>query len=121
MSLPYRHDLIERAKTLRKNPTPQEFHLWTAFLRYYPVRFQRQKPVGNYIVDFYCHSARVIVELDGSQHYSESGALRDRNRDAYFRSIGLEALHFANNQVDAEFYAVCSEIDAAVKARMAGD
>ena len=121
MALPRNGRLLDNARSLRREMTKEERHLWYDFLRTHPAKFYRQKIVGNYILDFYCHTARLAIELDGSQHYSESGALRDRNRDAYFRSIGLEALHFANNQVDAEFYAVCSEIDAAVKARMAGD
>ena len=61
--------LTTNARTLRKHMTKEERHLWYDFLRKYPVRFLRQKVIDNYIVDFYCHDARIIIELDGSQHY----------------------------------------------------
>ncbi len=70
MSLEYNKKLIPRAKELRKNMTKQENHLWYDFLRIYPVRFQRQKTIDNYIADFYCHKAKLIIELDGSQHFT---------------------------------------------------
>ena len=69
--------LTSNAKVLRKNMTKEERHLWYDFLRSYPVRFLRQKVIDNYVVDFYCHDARLIIELDGSQHYSENGLLKD--------------------------------------------
>ena len=70
-------DLTSNARTLRKNTTKEERHLWYDFLKRYPVRFLRQKVIDNYIVDFYCHNARLIIELDGSQHYEEKGLLKD--------------------------------------------
>ena len=76
----YNKENIPLAKTLRKNMTPWERKLWYEFLRSYPIRFQRQKTIGNYIVDFYCHRARLIVELDGSQHYEGKGLLKDKIR-----------------------------------------
>lgn len=92
MSLPYRHNLIPRAKELRKGATRQENHLWYDFLRTYPVRFQRQKTIQNFIVDFYCHRARLVIELDGSQHYTEQGQACDRERDAILSGLGLKVL-----------------------------
>lgn len=68
----YNKDNIKLAKNLRKNLTPWERKLWYDFLRTYPVRFQRQKTISNYIVDFYCARARLIIELDGGGHYEES-------------------------------------------------
>ena len=65
MSLPYRHDLVPRARELRKEMTPQERHLWYVFLSKQTPRFQRQKVISGFIVDFYCHAARLVIELDG--------------------------------------------------------
>ena len=73
-------ELTTNARTLRKNMTKEEKQLWYDFLKTYPVRFLRQKVIDNYIVDFYCHSARLIIELDGSQHYEEKGLLKDKIR-----------------------------------------
>ena len=110
MSLAYEKRLIEHAKTLRKEMTPQERHLWYDFLRAYPLRFQRQKVIGSYIVDFYCHSAKVVVELDGSQHYEEEGKERDRQRDETLRAYGLTILRFSNLEIHQQFDAVCGKI-----------
>ena len=118
MSLPYRHNLIPRAKELRKGSTRQENHLWYDFLRTYPVRFQRQKTIQNFIVDFYCHKARLVIELDGSQHYEEQGQAYDRERDAILSGLGLKVLRFSNAQIDREFSAVCTAIDRAVQKRI---
>lgn len=82
MSLPYQGKLIPRAQELRKKATKQENHLWYDFLRDYPIRFQRQKTIDSFIADFYCHTARLIIELDGSQHYEEQGVERDKERTA---------------------------------------
>ena len=116
--LPYKHKLIPRAKELRKNATRQENHLWYDFLRAYPVRFQRQKSIGNYIVDFYCHSARIAVEIDGSQHYEEKASAYDGERTAFLRSQGVQVLRFTNREMDTRFEAVCLEIDKQVNGRM---
>ena len=67
----YNGNLISKAKELRKNSTPQENHLWYDFLRTYTLKFQRQKVIGNYIVDFYCDKAKIVIEIDGSQHYED--------------------------------------------------
>ena len=73
MSLTYQKNLIPRAKELRANATRHENHLWYDFLRTYPIRFQRQKTIDRFIVDFYCHRAKLVIELDGSQHFTEEG------------------------------------------------
>ena len=80
-------ELTVLARTLRKNMTKEEKHLWYDYLKYYPVRFLRQKVIDNYIVDFYCHEARLIIELDGSQHYEEQGLLKDRIRTERLKEI----------------------------------
>ena len=81
MSLPYEKKRIPLAKQLRKDQTPWERKLWYDFLRTCPCRFQRQKTIGPYIVDFYCAAARLAIELDGSQHYEDQGQAADRRRE----------------------------------------
>ena len=78
-----RPDMRTHARTLRRNATPEENHLWYDFLRTYPLQFRRQAPFGRYIVDFYCAGARLAVELDGSQHYDGAGPEQDRERTEY--------------------------------------
>ena len=118
MSLPYQGKLIDRAKELRKNATKQENHLWYDFLRSYPVRFQRQKTIDSFIVDFYCHAAKLVIELDGSQHYEEQGKAYDAERTAILESYGLTVLRFSNHDVDAHFDAVCEQIDHVIQGRL---
>lgn len=107
--------LTESAKTLRKNMTKEERHLWYDFLRTYPVRFLRQKVIDNYIVDFYCHDARLIIELDGSQHYSDEGLLKDKIRTEKIESRNLTVIRISNNEIFDNFYGVCEYIDNCVK------
>ncbi len=107
--------LTERAKTLRKNMTKEEKHLWYDFLRSYPVRFLRQKVIDNYIVDFYCHEARLIIELDGSQHYEDKGLLNDKIRTERIEGRNLTVIRIPNNEVNSNFSGVCEYIDSCVK------
>ena len=107
--------LTSNAKNLRKNMTPEEKHLWYDFLSSYPVRFLRQKVIDNYIVDFYCHSARIIIELDGSQHYEESGLLKDKIRTERIEKRDLEVIRIPNVEVNRNFKEVCLYIDNIVK------
>ena len=118
MSLPYQEKLIPRAKELRKNATKQEKHLWYDFLCRYPVRFQRQKTIDHFIADFYCHAAKLIIELDGAQHYDEQGLARDKERTAILAEYGVEVLRFSNTEVENDFRRVCTMIDSAVQERM---
>lgn len=115
MSLPYKGKLIPRAKKLRKNATRQENHLWYDFLRTYPVRFQRQKTIGGFIVDFYCHYAKLVIELDGSQHYTDDGKAYDAERTSILEKYGLSIMRFYNNDIDYKFQAVCNMIDQKIK------
>ena len=117
MSLPYDKALISMAKTLRKQATPQENRLWYCFLRDYPVRFQRQKTIGHYIVDFYCHKARLVVEIDGSQHYEPQKRENDAQRTAVLEHAGLKVLRYSNREINLEFQAVCRQIDYIVRER----
>ena len=111
----YNKDNIPLAKTLRKNMTPWERKLWYDFLRDYPVRFQRQKAIGNYIVDFYCAKARLIVELDGGGHYTTEQAEKDRLRTKELENMNLTVLRICNLDIDRNFEGACEYIDLTVK------
>ena len=113
----YNHQNIGRARTLRKEMTPWERKLWYCFLKTYPVRFQRQYPMGVYIVDFVCRSARLILELDGGGHYEMIAAEKDRVRTQNLEEMGYKVLRFCNTDIDKHFYEVCSVIDREVKKR----
>ena len=104
-----------RARQLRREMTPQERHLWYDFLADYPVRFRRQKVIGDYIVDFYCHQARLVIELDGSQHFNPEEAAYDRRRSEVLEGLGIEVVRYANNQVNEAFREVCEDVDRRVR------
>ena len=97
--------------------TKEERHLWYDFLRNYPTRFLRQKVIDRYIVDFYCHDAKLIIELDGSQHFEDQNVEKDRIRTKVFQSRGLEVVRIANNEIAQNFRGVCHYIDMIVKSR----
>ena len=118
MSLEYNEKNIPLAKNLRKNATPQEKHLWYDFLSSYEVRFQRQKAIDNFIADFYCHKAKLIIEIDGSQHFTEEGKQKDEFRTEILEGYDLKVIRITNHQVDTNFLGVCRYIDAAVKASL---
>ena len=101
-------NLTKFARQLRKNQTKEEAFLWYNFLRKAPVRFHRQYVIGNYIVDFYCHKAKLVVELDGSQHFENP--IGDIQRDAYLKAQGLTVLRIPNNAIWENFSGVCEEI-----------
>ena len=107
--------LTGNARILRKSMTKEEAHLWYQFLCRYKPRFHRQYVIGNYITDFYCHQAKLVVELDGSQHCDPGKLAYDRKRTEYLRSQGLEVLRFSNLDVMRQFQSVCEAIDMAVK------
>lgn len=107
--------LVPLAKQLRKEMTQEERHLWYDFLRSHPVRFSRQKVLGNYIVDFYSAAAKLVIELDGSQHYEEENQAKDSERTAFLQAYGVTVLRIPNNEVKKNFRGVCEYIDAAVK------
>lgn len=107
--------LVPFAKQLRKEMTPEERHLWYDFLRNYPVRFSRQKVLGQYIVDFYCAKAKLVIELDGSQHYKSEKQEKDAERTLFLNGYGLQVIRIPNHEVDRNFSSVCAYIDAKVK------
>ena len=106
----YNPRLTNHAQTLRKNMTKEERHLWFDFLKSLPVIIHRQKVIGNYIVDFYCATAKLVIELDGSQHYDTSGIESDALRDEYLCSLGLTVKRYSNADINSRFDSVCEEI-----------
>ena len=115
MQRKHNKDIVPAAKMLRKNMTKEERRLWYDFLRTYPVRFSRQKVLGRYIVDFYCASAKLVVELDGSGHYTEEGKQYDEERTAFLEEYGLTVIRIPNTEVNNKFRVVCEYIDGEVK------
>ena len=111
----YNKENIPLAKALRKNMTPWERKLWYDFLRTYPVRFQRQKAIGNYIADFHCARARLVIELDGGGHYTAEQAEKDALRTKDLESMNLTVVRICNLDIDRNFRGVCEYIDLTVK------
>ena len=107
--------IVPLAKTLRKNMTKEERHLWYDFLRTYPVKFSRQKVLGKYIADFYSAGAKLVIELDGSQHYEQKQIEKDAERTMCLEQYGLNVIRIPNNQVNEHFKEVCEYIDKIVK------
>ena len=110
-------NLKKYAQALRKNQTREEGLLWYCFLRRYPLRFRRQYIIGNFIADFYCHKAGLVIELDGSQHYDPQKMEYDRKRTEYLEAQGLKVLRFTNTDIQQRLRGVCEAIDIAVKER----
>ncbi len=98
------------AQKLRHEMTKEERHLWYDFLKPLPVTFNRQKVIGPYIVDFYCASAKLVIELDGSQHFEGAGTAVDRARDEYLAGLGLHVVRYSNLDVNQNFSGVCEDI-----------
>ena len=114
MQRKYNKDLVPVAKMLRKNMTKEENHLWYDFLRSYPVRFSRQKVLGRYIADFYCKEANLVIELDGSGHYSDEGRVYDEERTVFLEGYGLTVVRISNVEINKNFRGVCEYIDMLV-------
>ena len=110
MDKKYNKNLIPHARALRKNMTPQERRLWFGFLKDGPAKFLRQKTMGQYIVDFYCPSAKLAIELDGSQHYEPENMEYDNRRTAYLQQYGIRVIRIPNNEIDNNFSGVCDYI-----------
>ncbi|MCM1365535.1 MAG: DUF559 domain-containing protein [Ruminococcus sp.] len=110
--------LTEFAKELRNNMTKAENKLWYEFLRTYPIQFRRQVTVGSYILDFYCASATLAIELDGSQHYKDDIKSKDSKRTAYLEGMGIKVIRYWNKDILTKFDSVCKDIDKIVKNRL---
>ena len=102
--------LRQNAQTLRRNMTPEERHLWYDFLKPLPQTINRQKVIGSYIVDFYCATSQLVIELDGSQHYAKAGREADKVRDDYLHSLGLTVVRYSNLDIQQNFEGVCTDI-----------
>ena len=98
------------AKHLRRNMTKEERHLWYDFLKNLPVMVHRQKVIDRYIVDFYIAPAKLVIELDGSQHYEAEGQYTDEARDAFLKSLGLTVVRYSNADVNFRYQEVCEDI-----------
>ena len=90
--------------------TDEEKRLWYGFFKQLPLTVHRQKMIGEFIVDFYCASAKLVIEIDGSQHYEDDYILRDLRRNDYFQSLGLNVLRYTNRDVNEKFTDVCKDI-----------
>ena len=115
MQRKHNKDIVSTAKMLRKNMTKEEKHLWYDFLRAYPVRFSRQKVLGKYIADFYCAEAKLVIELDGSGHYTEERKKSDEERSTFLEKYGLTVIRIPNMEIHQNFRGVCEYIDCLVK------
>ena len=103
-------NLRHNSQTLRKNMTREERHLWYDFLKNLPQTVNRQKVIGNYIVDFYCSSNKLVIEIDGSQHYEDAGKKVDKERDEYLNKLGIKVLRYSNRDINQNFKSVCEDI-----------
>ena len=117
MTIPKDNAQLENARRLRRDMTAHERKLWYLFLRKYPVKIYKQRIIGGFIVDFYCASAKLVIELDGSQHYDPTGIAHDASRSAFLESLGLKVLRFSNRDVDRDFRGVCEQIDFIIQER----
>ena len=115
MQSKHNKQLTPLARQLRKNMTKEERRLWYDFLRSYPIRFSRQKVLGKYIVDFYCAQAKLVIELDGSQHYENTNLEKDAERTTFLQGYGLTVIRIPNNEINNNFQGICEYIDVAVK------
>ena len=120
MTIPKDNSQLENARRLRREMTPHERKLWYLFLRKYPVKIYKQRIIGKFIVDFYCASAKLVIEVDGSQHYESQGMAYDAERSAFLSALGLEVLRFSNRDIDREFHGVCEQIDITIQSRLQG-
>jgi very-short-patch-repair endonuclease len=112
--LPYNPKLITRAKELRKNMTPAERRLWYQYLRTFKYRVFRQRSIDHFIVDFYCHSLQLVIEIDGDSHFTEEAQAADRERTQILESYGLSVIRFTNQEVLQDFESVCNRIAAEI-------
>ncbi|MBC8044630.1 MAG: endonuclease domain-containing protein, partial [Rhizobacter sp.] len=106
--LPYNPKLKQRARTMRKEMTAAEKKLWQEYLRYLPVTVLRQKPIDHYIVDFYCASCKLVIEVDGDSHFTDSSIDYDRERTKILEGYGLKVLRFTNRDEIEKFRSVCN-------------
>jgi very-short-patch-repair endonuclease len=112
----YRKDLKSRGRRLRRDQTPAERKLWYVYLCDHPFKFTRQKPLGQYIADFYCARSLLAVELDGDSHFSVEAEKRDAMRTQQLARLGIRIVRFKNSEVMEQFEGVCMRIEDALRA-----
>jgi very-short-patch-repair endonuclease len=112
------NQLLERARELRRDMTPQERKLWYLFLRKYPIKIYKQRIIDSFIADFYCASAKLVIEVDGVQHYEEQGLAYDTERSAILEHYGLKVLRFSNVDIDTKFDSACNIIHQTIQSRL---
>ena len=111
----YQQKNVAFAKELRKNMTPWERKIWFDFLRTYSVKVYRQKAIDNYIVDFYCAKAKLVIELDGGAHFENDNLIYDELRTKRLNEMGIKVMRISNKDIDSNFYEVCEMIDREVQ------
>ena len=116
--LKYNKKLTPIARDLRKEMTAKECKLWYNFLKNYPIRIRRQKVIANFIADFYCAKAKLIIELDGKQHLSQENSEYDTFRSDYIKTMNIEVIRFSNDEVNSNFDIVCAKIDYEIQNRI---
>ena len=119
MTVPKNHEMLSRARELCRNMTQEERKLWYLFLRKYPVKIYKQRIIRSFIVDFYCAAAKLVIELDGSQHYTTQGLAYDAERSLVLQEYQLMVLRYSNADINQHFSLVCEEIDRVIQSRMA--
>lgn len=108
--------IFELAKRLRNNVTPTEMILWGNLREHFPdLKFRRQHPISIYIADFYCHSKKLVIELDGSIHNLPEVKSNDEVRQQYLESLGISVLRFTNNDVSNNIEATLQRIEKNIK------
>lgn len=112
--LPYNKNLVPRAKELRKNMTKAEKKLWYDYLRNFQYRVHRQRPIDNFIVDFYCAELKLVIEVDGETHYSETAQAYDQMRTQILEGYGLKVIRFTNDEVLDNLTGVCYSIESMI-------
>ena len=117
----YEGDLKVIARELRKQMTKQERHLWYDFLKSYQYQFYRQRIIDRFIADFYCPAAKLVIELDGGQHYDDIMMVEDKQRTSIIKHYGVDVIRIPNNEVDSNFYNVCTYLDNIIKERIEGN
>ena len=107
--------LSENAKLLRNNMTKEEKHLWYDYLKNCPVRFSRQKVLGRYIADFYSAKAKLVIELDGVQHYESENRIYDEKRTNFLEQYGLKVIRIPNSEINTNFEGICKYLDKQIE------
>ncbi len=117
----YNSKLLIFARKLRRNMTKEEKHLWYDFLSSYKYKIYRQKIIGKYIVDFYCSKAKLVIEIDGSEHYLDKNIEIDKERTKYLEMYGINVIRIPNNEVNYNFEGVCRFIETKIEERINGN